>query len=193
MKTDSGCPQNQTVTVEREPARSKRRMLLIVLLTMIGACLGVLSLQPRSPRLAWNYTESVALGLYHIDQATPQKGDLLAVAPAGAVLEVLSQYKVLPSNRVLLKHLAASAGDTVCRHATSLTINGAFAATALETTKSGISLPLWEGCKQLSTDQIFLLAPHPLSFDGRYFGPTDAHQIIGVARPLLLLDDRVSS
>ena len=30
---------------------------------------------------------------------------------------------------------------------------------------------MWEGCKVLEADEVFLLNPHPRSIDGRYFGP----------------------
>lgn len=193
MAARSAHTRKEIHTADHKPSRSKRRVLLIGLPMFVGACLGVLALQPRQPQLAWNYTESVPLGLYRIDQSSPHRGDLVAVTPTGTVRETLNRYDALPANRLLIKYLAAGAGDTVCRKATAITINGKLAATARKVTRTGVSLPSWEGCRKLSAGQIFLLAPHPLSFDGRYFGPTDASQIVGLARPLFLLTEGASS
>ncbi|MCA6097111.1 S26 family signal peptidase [Bradyrhizobium sp. WSM 4400] len=49
---------------------------------------------------------------------------------------------------------------------------------------AGRPLPSWEGCMRLVDGEYFLLQPHPLSFDSRYFGPVLRCDILGVARPL---------
>lgn len=162
-----------------------RRGGAFLALTITGASLGLLSLQPRAPALVWNFTESVPTGLYRISDARPAKGDVVALAPAGATRALLDAYGVLPAGKVLLKRLSAIEGDTVCRSGVSITINGAGAATARSTSRGGHRLPAWSGCRVLGAGEILVLAPHPLSFDGRYFGPIDAGQVIGVATPLL--------
>ena len=45
-------------------------------------------------------------------------------------------------------------------------------------------MPVWSGCRVLKDGEVFLLADHPKSFDGRYFGVTKTSRIIGVTRPL---------
>lgn len=163
----------------------RRRGGAFLALTITGASLGLLSLQTRAPALVWNFTESVPTGLYSISDAKPAKGDFVALVPAGAARALLGAYGVLPAGRVLLKRLSAVEGDTVCRSGVSITINGAEAATARLVTPEGHALPAWGGCRVLGAGEILVLAPHPLSFDGRYFGPIDAGQVIGVATPLL--------
>jgi type IV secretory pathway protease TraF len=37
---------------------------------------------------------------------------------------------------------------------------------------------------RLIDGEFFLLQPHPLSFDSRYFGPVLRCDVVGVARPL---------
>jgi type IV secretory pathway protease TraF len=52
------------------------------------------------------------------------------------------------------------------------------------------SLPVWQGCKRLSADQVFLLnATVPDSFDGRYFGVLSASTIAARAEPLWIIPE----
>lgn len=171
----------------RTPSQARwrrRRAGACILLTIIGAALGLLSLRTQTPALVWNFTESVPVGLYGVSHTEPEKGDLLALAPAGATRKTLDAYGVLPAGKVLLKQLRAVRGDVVCRIGASITINGAEAATARLRSHNGHALPAWSGCRALGAGEILVLAPHALSFDGRYFGPIDDAQTIGVARPL---------
>lgn len=170
--------------VERAPRRRGRTVAFLTL-TLIGAAFGVLSLQPRAPRFVWNFTESVPVGLYGVSPGRPARGDLIAIAPGGDTRDTLNAYGALPAGKVLLKQLSAVDGDTVCRAGAAITINGAKVATARQASSTGRALPIWSGCRTLGAHEILALAPHPLSFDGRYLGPIDSRQIIGVATPLL--------
>jgi type IV secretory pathway protease TraF len=87
----------------------------------------------------------------------------------------------------LLKRVKAIGGDEICRAKEpigSIAINGKFIAEVLEKDREGRPLPAWEGCMRLVEGEYFLLQPHPLSFDSRYFGPVLRCDIPGVARPL---------
>lgn len=169
------------------PAPRHRRRGAVLLLTAAGACLGALSLLPHHPRLVWNFTESVPVGLYSVEQKTPSKAELIAIAPEGRASDVLRAFGALPPGHLLLKQLAAAPGDTVCRHANIITINGAVAAIARPRTHDGRTLPAWSGCRGVLRGEVFLLAPHPASFDSRYFGSVDDSQVVGVAHPILTL------
>lgn len=166
-------------------SRRRGRTVVFLTLTLIGAAFGILSLQPQAPRFVWNFTKSVPVGLYGVSPGGPAKGDLIAIAPSGDTRDTLDAYDVLPAGKVLLKQLSAVNGDTVCRVGASITINGAKVATARQASSTGRALPTWSGCRTLGVREILALAPHPLSFDGRYLGPIDSRQIIGVATPLL--------
>ena len=174
-------------TPETVGQQQRRPRIRICLATGGGAALGLLSLLPQSPVLVWNFTESVPVGLYHIEQAAAQRGDVVALAPSGRVRSPLDAYGVLPAGRLLLKQIAAMPGDTVCRNSVSITVNGVSAATALLQTRAGKALPVWSGCRGLLPGEVFLLAPHPASFDSRYFGTIDDSQIVGVAHPIFTL------
>ena len=90
----------------------------------------------------------------------------------------------LPSDVPVLKRIAASNGDEICRHDAEISINGAPVATALSKDSEGRSLPVWSGCRVLNDHEILLLNDHPRSLDGRYFGPTDKAFVIGRAQLL---------
>jgi type IV secretory pathway protease TraF len=51
------------------------------------------------------------------------------------------------------------------------------------------ALPVWQGCRTISQDEVFLMNwDEPVSLDGRYFGPIPLRAIIGRAEPLWTLD-----
>jgi len=95
--------------------------------------------------------------------------------------------EILPPAVPLLKQVAATGGDEVCRSEQptgTLSINGKVVAETYSTDQEGRPLPSWQGCMRLIDGEFFLLQPHPLSFDSRYFGPVLRCDIVGVARPL---------
>ncbi|MCW0197649.1 S26 family signal peptidase, partial [Sphingopyxis sp.] len=48
---------------------------------------------------------------------------------------------------------------------------------------AGRPMPWWSGCAELGSGEYFLLmAESPASFDGRYFGVSEADDIVGKAR-----------
>lgn len=82
-----------------------------------------------------------------------------------------------------MKRVAASEGDSVCRTGQQVTINGVASVTA----RSNKELPSWSGCIHLKAGNVFLLGDSEKSFDGRYFGITEADDIIGPIRPIFKL------
>ena len=85
----------------------------------------------------------------------------------------------------LLKQVGAVPGSTVCRTEDRVSIDGLPAAMARDADARGRALPRWSGCRRLDVGQVFLLNPGaPGSFDGRYFGPSPARDIVGKAHPL---------
>lgn len=137
------------------------------------------------PKFVWNRTESVPEGLYFITSTGPlERGLLVAFQPSREEQEWLEGRGYIGSQWPLLKQISGLEGDTVCRENLSISINGIVVAEALKYDTFGRNLPSWEGCQKLQEGEIFLLAPHPRSLDGRYFGVQKAGGVFGIARPL---------
>ena len=84
-----------------------------------------------------------------------------------------------------LKHVAALAGQTVCRIGRSVTVDAIEMGDARERDSRGRALPVWQGCRVIAKGEVFLMNPRSAdSLDGRYFGPLPAASIVGRAKPL---------
>ncbi|MEQ3650973.1 S26 family signal peptidase [Hyphomonas sp.] len=137
------------------------------------------------PVLVWNRTESVPKGLYLVARTVDiSKADLVAFEPSHETRHWLEEDGLVGPGWPLLKQVAGLEGDEICRCGTRIFINGFASADAHELKASGSALPVWQGCRTLQADEVFLLNPHPRSVDGRYFGPQDRGRILGVARPV---------
>ena len=134
-------------------------------------------IDPR-PRLIWNASASVPVGLYRASRAENLRvGDLVAVAPPPDLATFLADRGYLPRGVPLLKHVAALSGSVVCRDAAIVAIDGRSTAAARERDRRNRPLPVWSGCRTITANEVFLLNPDATdSFDGRYFGalPRDA-------------------
>ena len=138
------------------------------------------------PRLIWNASASVPVGLYAVRPATARKpNDLVIVAPPPPLADFLAEGGYLPRGVPLLKRIAAVGGQRVCRNGRVVTVDGATIATALDKDRRGRLLPHWTGCLTLTPDQVLLLNRDvPDSLDGRYFGPLPTSTIVGQAHPI---------
>lgn len=97
----------------------------------------------------------------------------------------MAERRYVEANALLIKPVAAASGATICRVGVQVTIDARPIAFALPRDRFGRSMPTWQGCRRLRTDQLFLIAPvHRDSFDGRYFGPVHHRQIVGRAFPV---------
>lgn len=137
-------------------------------------------------RLVYNASASVPLGWYAIGQASDlQAGDVVMVRPPVTVARLLVERRYLGDGVPLLKQLAAGPGMTVCRREDRISVGGVPAALARDADALGRPLPRWQGCRTLGSGEVFLLnSGAPGSFDGRYFGPSPARDILGKATPL---------
>ncbi|MFT8479153.1 S26 family signal peptidase [Gluconobacter oxydans] len=141
-----------------------------------------------APRLLWNETASVPVGLYRVRPGSAfHVGDMAAIRLPDRLALLLSSRGYLPFGVPLLKPVAALPGQNVCRTKGSVTIDGERAGDALASDHRGRPLPVWQGCHRLSPGEIFVMNPaEPRSLDGRYFGPLPAASVIGRAVPLWL-------
>ena len=168
----------------------KSKAAFYVITAIIGTSLMAYSSLKNTPiKLIWNASQSVPKGLYKITNDRPTKGDLvLAGLPEWAAF-LANQRGYLPTNTPVLKHLSAVEGDIVCRISNRVYVNHMLIAKVLESDQAARRMPRWQGCKRLQRGEVFLLAGHPYSFDGRYFGITKLSLIIGIAQPLWLIAD----
>lgn len=141
---------------------------------------------PHKPRLIWNATASVPVGLYHVEAfGRLAKGALVLVTPQPDAAHFAARRGYLPLHIPLLKHVAALAGDQICSIGARISINGAAVANRLAVDTMHRPLPQWQGCRTLQSDEVFLLNGDIRdSFDGRYFGPVPLSSIEGIAVPL---------
>lgn len=150
---------------------------------------GAIAALAPQPRLIWNASASMPLGLYRVDVGrVPVSGELVLAEPPGDAAALLDARGYLPRGVPLLKRVAATEGSLVCRSGAFVTIDGIGAARARAHDRIGRTLPHWLGCRRLKRGEIFLLGNAPDSFDGRYFGPLPAAAVIGTAHPLLTRD-----
>lgn len=161
---------------------SSRRILILMTLGTLLLGASVPSILPT--KLVWNASPSVPTGLYVINNTAPSRGDLVFVQLPKWAQIIADQRRYLPSNVPALKRIFALSDDRVCRFGRSIFINNVEVATAHLTDKQLRKMPHWSGCRTLLDDEVFLLADHPNSFDGRYFGITKMSEIIGVAHPI---------
>lgn len=140
------------------------------------------------PRLVWNASASVPVGLYSARPATSaRRGDLVAAHAPAPVALLMAERGYLPSRVPMLKHVAATAGQRVCRIGLVVSIDGERVAEARSRDRMGRPLPSWSGCRTLGAGEVLLLNPaSAASFDGRYFGPVPARGIVAVLTPLWL-------
>lgn len=139
-----------------------------------------------SPRLIWNASASVPIGLYAVQPVGRiEIGDLVAVQAPDELATFLATRGYLPADVPLLKHVVALPGAEVCRIGSRITVNGTPLGMALARDRMVRDLPVWRGCRVIAGGEVFLINPNaPNSLDGRYFGPLPASTIIARLSPL---------
>lgn len=164
-----------------------RRLLTLAAMHLAVTPLLMQLLAPPHPVVVWNGSPSAPVGLYAVEHRdTFARGDLVVVRPPVPLADFLAERGYLPLGVPLVKHIAAAAGQRVCRRGRQVAIDGQQRADALDRDHLGRRLPTWSDCYQLGAGEIFALNEAPDSLDSRYFGPLPTSSIIGVARPLWL-------
>ena len=138
------------------------------------------------PRLIWNASVSVPIGLYAVSPAGPLRiAEVVVVRPPEALSQFLANRHYLPQGLPMLKRVLAVPGQIVCRNARGITVDGVAMGEALERDTQGRALPVWQGCQRIHDGEIFLMNwQSNVSFDGRYFGPLPMTSVIGRAEAL---------
>jgi conjugative transfer signal peptidase TraF len=165
-----------------DPAPLKKVVLVL------GCLLLVQILTNLFGKTFWlNLTESEPVGLYRLGQFDrPIKaGDMVIMAIPGQFEPYVYGRNWLPVGWLLLKHVGAVPGDTVCFRDSSFLINGVPIGPVYRVDSEGLPLPRLEGCRQVPDGHFFPIATGvKTSFDGRYMGPVSISVIQGLARPV---------
>ena len=138
------------------------------------------------PRLIWNASASIPLGLYRLAPPTSLAlGDLVAVMPPEPLAQFITARGYIASGVPLLKRVAALSGTRVCRIGTTITVDGQVLGQARDRDRLGRSLPVWQGCRLLAGGEVFLMNREAEdSLDGRYFSPLPVTSITARIVPL---------
>ncbi len=146
---------------------------------------------PSAPRLVWNASASVPVGFYTIAPADRlEVPDLVAVMPPESVAAFMVARGYVARDVPLLKHVLGLPGQRLCRDGRTITVDGIEMGEALERDSLGRDLPVWQGCRTIAEDDIFLMNLDVRdSLDGRYFGPLPASAVIGRATALFTDED----
>ncbi len=148
--------------------------------------IGVSAFVHPAPKLIWNASASVPIGLYRVRPVGDlHVTELVVVRPPPPLANFLAERGYLPKSVPLLKHILALPGQTVCRTGRIITVDAAAMGEALERDRRSRLLPVWQGCRVIAQGEIFLMNRQSEdSLDGRYFGPLPATTIVGEAAPL---------
>ena len=167
--------------------RPKALITIVAAAAVIDTMLG----PKTAPRFVWNVSESVPIGLYRVQPARDLIVTTLVVAyPPEPLASVLNDGGYLPRAVPLIKRVLALPGQTVCRTGPTITVDGIEMGLARERDHRGRELPVWEGCRVVAGDEVFLMNwDAPASLDGRYFGPIPLHAIVGRAVPLWTFEE----
>jgi conjugative transfer signal peptidase TraF len=139
----------------------------------------------------WNASESVPIGLYRL-QPTGRLfvTELVAIEPPEPLATILADGLYLPRGIPMLKRVLALPGQTVCRDDLTITVDGTRVGEARERDSRGRPLPVWQGCRVVGEDEVFLMNWQSAgSLDGRYFGSLPTAAIVGRAEPLFTIGE----
>jgi len=175
--------------VESVPAPSERRssrplrrprVLSTVLGALVATALVTTAAAALASHLLLNVTRSVPLGIYWMGGDSPRsfgRHDLVAFPVPPSVRDLVLERHYLMGGALLLKPVAAIAGDVVCIEGDALTISGELAGRLRPRDSEGRGLPRDARCGALPSGLVYVLAPDPRSFDSRVFGPVDIHTL----------------
>ena len=159
----------------------------ILLAMLAGSALIVApQLTGHGPRLIWNASASVPIGLYSVSAAdVVAVGDLVAILPPTGLADFLDERGYLPRGVPLIKRVLALPGTKVCRIGQAVVAHDQNYGEAQLHDRAGRDLPQWQGCRVIAAGEVFLMNwDVPDSLDGRYFGPLPTTSITARVTPI---------
>src|SRR4029077_11001750 len=157
-----------------------------------ATALASLTVGPKPvPRLVWNASESVPMGLYGVQSARRLIVTALVVpSPPEPLATFLADGGYVPRGVPLIKRVLALPEQMVCRNDFAITVDGIEMGAARERDRRGRPLPIWQGCRVVPHGEVFLMNwDEPASLDSRYFGPLPLTAVVGRAVPLWTFED----
>ncbi len=164
-----------------------KKTILFLSLIGVSIVLVVAPLMLNFPiKLTYNASASAPVGFYRIKAPGSLKRGAFVVVPTPPGFRMMAAKRhYLPFNVPLIKRVVALSGDEICRHGQTVFVNQKPVATALSKDSQDRFLPVWQDCVTLKQNQFFALMDRPDSFDGRYFGPLNTGDIVGIAIPVI--------
>jgi type IV secretory pathway protease TraF len=158
-------------------------LLMIALVQSLFIANAAMPRLKSKPPIILNETPSMAKGAYvRVGEVDDLKsGDIIAMPMNSAAQKYLVKKLGYSKDTMLIKRAAGLSGDLICRRNSVVTINKR-TLVAARSDRQGNLLPAWNGCRTLSTSEVFLLGDHPASFDSRYFGPVSQGELAGIYR-----------
>jgi conjugative transfer signal peptidase TraF len=151
----------------------------------LGATAAIVVALSAAAKAAWldvvlvNETPSLPTGLYlRVPDRRPSRGAIVAIAQPQSARAYLATLQMPPDVK-LLKRVATTPGDEVCRQGDHVRWPGGDVR-AFTRDRRGVALPAWRGCVLLARDQLLVLGDTATSFDSRYFGPVRRASVAGV-------------
>ncbi|MEG4643522.1 S26 family signal peptidase [Paracoccus sp. APAP_BH8] len=148
--------------------------------------IGGISVAEIIPRLIWNASASLPLGLYAVQPIGDLTiGDLVAVTPPEPIARFIVARGYVGPDVPLLKRVAALSGTRVCRTGATIIVDDQAIGEARERDRLGRPLPVWQGCRLVGEGEVFLMNRDTEdSLDGRYFGPLPLSNVTARIVPL---------
>ena len=135
--------------------------------------------------MIWNASASMDEGLYIvIPSSHVRRGHIAAYQPPPMLAAWMEKRGYLPEGLPLLKSVDSKKGSLYCRSGSIISYRAQPIAIAQNHDRFGREMPIWQGCRVVGEDEIFLLSPSGSSLDSRYFGPLPASGLLGRAYPI---------
>jgi len=163
-----------------------RARIATLALMAAATVLAALTIGPKPvPRLVWNASESVPMGLYGVQPARRLiVTDLVVAFPPEPLATFLADGGYLPRGVPLIKRVLALPEQMVCRNDFTITVDGIEMGAARERDRRGRPLPVWRGCRVVPRGEVVLMNwDERASLDSRYFGPLPLMAVVGRAVP----------
>lgn len=157
-----------------------------ILTTFATVVLVLSTIGEATPAYIWNASKSVPIGLYHVQPVGRLVvTELVAVRPPEPLATFLDLNGYLPIGVPMLKRVLALPGQMVCRKRLTISVDGIDMGDALSRDSRGRPLPVWQGCRAVGADELFLMNWQSKdSLDGRYFGFVSNSSVMGKALPV---------